>query len=509
METPDSCRSPSVSLSKDIRSCILTDDECKFMAVSSSHSTVSTATTACLTHYRDNSCKGSFWNTEPSFSKCTGAQTAEAFSSREGRRNSMPSRLLYPKIDEDETNCVEYSTLDPKRYHSDRSAETTDETREISSSSQGISTFYLSALEEVTLTEEEEEGEPLWTRTIRGDRAPSESHEHEGVNQNDVSSDSVLELSSYAIVENEGDTNPTRTTGKVKKKISGFYLSALEAVASAEKSMEELNCEEDYGEGIDNRHYCSPNLSSSYSVSASIVTPSKRLVRSRDRDQCLRNVSCQRDPDKAHRSHQDRLSYEEAEDLRLALELSLHEAVSSMKYTTVMLPSPCSTSNDERCNSLDINKNSFHSNSSDLLEYDGNDNGNDYDDAFLMSQSQAMEEFQNNRNINNRRFLDVGRLSPQVSHGFRRFTAPAKSIAHSSPCSDSGVKDEALEEGRRSFEKPKRQSLFEARGEIETRKAISKGTSRAVKCQGCKARLLTPIHYSLVFCPKCRIVSPA
>ncbi len=55
----------------------------------------------------------------------------------------------------------------------------------------------------------------------------------------------------------------------------------------------------------------------------------------------------------------------------------------------------------------------------------------------------------------------------------------------------------------------RRRSQLETRGATETRQAISNGDSHVVKCNGCNRRLQAPLHYSLVFCPKCQTVSPA
>lgn len=46
------------------------------------------------------------------------------------------------------------------------------------------------------------------------------------------------------------------------------------------------------------------------------------------------------------------------------------------------------------------------------------------------------------------------------------------------------------------------------RGVNETERAIQMGSSHIVECQGCRGRLQAPIHYALVYCPACGVVSP-
>jgi hypothetical protein len=53
----------------------------------------------------------------------------------------------------------------------------------------------------------------------------------------------------------------------------------------------------------------------------------------------------------------------------------------------------------------------------------------------------------------------------------------------------------------------RRRELVE-RGTAETQRAISTGQAHIVTCQGCKGRLQAPISYSLVYCPRCQIISP-
>jgi len=46
------------------------------------------------------------------------------------------------------------------------------------------------------------------------------------------------------------------------------------------------------------------------------------------------------------------------------------------------------------------------------------------------------------------------------------------------------------------------------RGQEETERAIRSGQAHVVQCQGCRGRLQAPVHYSLVYCPTCGVVSP-
>jgi predicted RNA-binding Zn-ribbon protein involved in translation (DUF1610 family) len=54
---------------------------------------------------------------------------------------------------------------------------------------------------------------------------------------------------------------------------------------------------------------------------------------------------------------------------------------------------------------------------------------------------------------------------------------------------------------------PERDSLVR-RGQSETAQAVRSGQAHIVRCKGCAGRLQAPIHYSLVYCPKCGHVSP-
>ena len=151
----------------------------------------------------------------------------------------------------------------------------------------------------------------------------------------------------------------------------------------------------------------------------------------------------------------------------------------------------------------------------------------DNNDAFLTSQFKAMEEYQkNNTNNNSNNNTGYGTTTGHSTMMPRRLSAPSISsstsmpllssssdttvaIPSSSPSSSlSGERD--VRQRRHCHTKaPRRRSLLETRGATETRDAISKGNTHAVRCQGCKGRLTAPVHYSLVFCPKCQTVSPA
>ena len=114
-----------------------------------------------------------------------------------------------------------------------------------------------------------------------------------------------------------------------------------------------------------------------------------------------------------------------------------------------------------------------------------------------------MEEYQKKSQNNN----TTRSFSPLTNR--RRLSAPVistrtRSVSLRSSYSDA-IPSSSLPGGET---RRRRQSLLETKGETETRVSISDGTSHSVKCQGCNRRLLAPMNYSLVFCPKCRIVSP-
>jgi predicted RNA-binding Zn-ribbon protein involved in translation (DUF1610 family) len=46
------------------------------------------------------------------------------------------------------------------------------------------------------------------------------------------------------------------------------------------------------------------------------------------------------------------------------------------------------------------------------------------------------------------------------------------------------------------------------RGLVETQRAVQEGRAHVVQCQGCGERLQAPVHYSLVYCPTCGVISP-
>ena len=46
------------------------------------------------------------------------------------------------------------------------------------------------------------------------------------------------------------------------------------------------------------------------------------------------------------------------------------------------------------------------------------------------------------------------------------------------------------------------------RGILETERAVQSGKAHVVNCQGCGTRMQAPIHYSLVYCQSCGVVSP-
>lgn len=119
---------------------------------------------------------------------------------------------------------------------------------------------------------------------------------------------------------------------------------------------------------------------------------------------------------------------------------------------------------------------------------------------FLISQFEAMEECRKNNYAvygSNKQSSDESRRSSSVLTSDETLY---RSSRDTTTCSLS-IPSERREARSRS--------LLENRGAKETRQAISNGNSRVVRCKGCKGRLQAPVHYSLVYCPKCQTISPA
>ena len=395
----------------------------------------------------------------------------------------------------------------------------------------GISSFYLSALEEAALTEEEEE-ELLLAKS----QSRSESIDDDEASFGEQSFD---DYSCNNDFDDAGDGN-IPIAPPCKKSLSTFYQSALDVATSAESLFDELSegdveCCIASEEVDEERSSTTASLSSSMSsrVNNTLHYTPTRSYRSIDDDNVddystfispnliqsstapfnetsfpstsvggeessstngpkLNSI----DTKKYHVYNTNHYGVEdEDEDLRMVLELSLHEAVSSTHSDGV---SSCSLFTlEENRNTIISEDNSCN------VTLDHEENNDDDDDAFLISQLEAMEEYQKKSQDNN----TTRSFSPLTNR--RRLSAPVistrtRSMSLRSSYSDA-IPSSSLPGGET---RRRRQSLLETKGETETRVSISDGTSHSVKCQGCNRRLLAPMNYSLVFCPKCRIVSP-
>lgn len=112
---------------------------------------------------------------------------------------------------------------------------------------------------------------------------------------------------------------------------------------------------------------------------------------------------------------------------------------------------------------------------------------------FLLSQQMAMEEW---RQAQGGSGVPPGgaQVSKPTSHQQRSdgFVPPQRGPPLAGASVGGGPSNEAL--------------LL--RGHYETREAIANGKAHVVQCRGCLGRLHAPMSYSLVFCPKCKTVSP-
>jgi hypothetical protein len=177
---------------------------------------------------------------------------------------------------------------------------------------------------------------------------------------------------------------------------------------------------------------------------------------------------------------QDIVDEENEEDLRFAIYLSRVES------------STASSLNSERtlCDSLSTGESRStpdeESKSDHFNDRIFTSRGSIKDDSeFMISQFKAMEEYQRNN---------------------KTYCSPTK------PTSDENNFRSSKDIATISTPSPRqrrRRTRLETRGALETRQAISSGSSHVVKCKGCNGRLQAPLYYSLVFCPKCETVSPA
>ena len=164
--------------------------------------------------------------------------------------------------------------------------------------------------------------------------------------------------------------------------------------------------------------------------------------------------------------------FEDDEDLQMAIYLSRVESSAASSLNSEETRSASLSTKGSRSAPDGEGKNEGRSDRSQV-----SNNPINIDQEFLMSQFRAMEECQRNH--------------PRTNNSSRDTTTNATSTSS------------------RKKQTQRRRSQLETRGATETRQAISNGDSHVVKCNGCNRRLQAPLHYSLVFCPKCQTVSPA
>ena len=176
---------------------------------------------------------------------------------------------------------------------------------------------------------------------------------------------------------------------------------------------------------------------------------------------------------------------EDDEDLRMAIYLSRVESSAASSLPSERTLSASISTKGSRIELEEENKKDQRSDQN-LASSSFTENDNE----FLISQLRAMEECRRNNRTKTSR--------SNQSH----------TVTDSSSCQDhSGSASSSSSSGGRG--QRRRRSMLETRGATETRQAISNGNSHVVKCKGCQGRLKAPLHYSLVFCPKCQTVSPA
>jgi len=459
--------------------------------------------------------------------------------------HSSRSMQLYPKVleemgEQDSNEGEEQNEYQLKRHHNDEynslfhdqkqtgSAHTvtvtdtdTDTTTatatDVTTDLPAISSFYLSALEEATLTEEEEK---------------LLLHQPEDCNVGNAIATINHTPINYVSRNNDSDDIPTSFTNKKTK--SSFYLSALEKTACPEEFLEgelrlqqqEQSEEDEYSIAIrtssemyrvasssSSSHRASmvsgamnsqmrcyqsldDNITSSSAVTRSVAIPfntTSFLPTLREGEANIGSQVIAKNIKYDHTytgNHEDQ--DDEDEGLRLALELSRLEATTVASFSDGISSCSLSTIEGER-NCLARMEDNCHENN---LKLDTND-----DEAFLISQFTAIEEYK--KNSNNDNGTSYGTKSC-TSVSRRRLSEPSISTSMSLLSSDA-ILSSSLSGERR----PRRRSRMETSGAKKTLEAISKGKSHAVKCQGCKGRLIAPVHFSLVFCPKCKTISPA
>ncbi|VEU35618.1 unnamed protein product [Pseudo-nitzschia multistriata] len=407
-----------------------------------------------------------------------------------------------------------------------------------------LSAFYQAALEEATLTEEEEEEllkrqrelvveQPEFLNQIETaakedcctlGESTAASSKNNPISQfyRAALEDSALDEAEVLSLqgqnrgkdhgqEDESDLAPagnssTQTEDTVSDDSPGsFYQSALEEAACAERELGlgSWGLPQDESEdcifATETRRPSSHVLDRSFtsfggqsldnSLSRSALPANRTLgVRSaRGETEGLTKrtdapLSPRKEPDSTPVAKHSEVTYEYLDDendrdLRLAIQLSKLESSSK----TTKAPSNL----DEKWSCTAVEE-------SQAAPFDTDDAGGI--DESVRSQQKAMEEYEQSSTS-----LDgCPYQKPGTPRSFSASALPREDHSASSP-SLSGVRKR----------QPRRPSLLETRGTTETRHAISNSSSRIVRCKGCQRRLQAPVHYALVFCPKCRTISPA
>jgi len=177
---------------------------------------------------------------------------------------------------------------------------------------------------------------------------------------------------------------------------------------------------------------------------------------------------------------------EDDEDLRMAIYLSRVESSAASSLHSERTVSASISTNGSRIELEEENKEDQRSD-----QNLASSNFTKNDNEFLMSQFRALEKYER-----------INRKETSSSN-------PSHTVTDSSSCQDHSRSASSSSSSSGAMGQRRRRSMLETRGATETQQAISNGNSHVVKCKGCKGRLQAPLHYSLVFCPKCQIVSPA
>lgn len=240
-------------------------------------------------------------------------------------------------------------------------------------------------------------------------------------------------------------------------------------------------------------HMTSPVLfATPNEAGARVPTIDKGISRGKDTfHDCAKPVSVEREDD---------------QDLRMAIYLSRVESSAASSLNSEGSFSVSLSTNGSRGVPEEESKSDQFTDDS-RTSYNPTENSN----GFLMSQVKAMEDYQRSHskigipNNTSPNVTTCSSASASATSDENHFSS-SRDTSTSSSSTTTTSSSHLSSGGRRQT---RRRSLLETRGASETRQAISNGNSHVVKCKGCSGRLQTPVHYSLVFCPKCKTVSPA